>query len=53
VLSHVETDANRSLVGLSLAEVAASRRADPADTLLDLIDEEDNHVGVVAHNRTY
>ena len=52
VLAHVETDANRGLVGLSLAEVADLRKADPADTLLDLVDEEDNHVGVVAHNRT-
>ncbi len=52
VLSHVVTDANRGLVGLSLAQVAELRKADPMDTLLDLIDEEDNHVGVVAHNRT-
>ena len=52
VLSHVETDANRGLVGLSLGKVAELRAADPGDTLLDLIDEEDNHVGVVAHNRT-
>ena len=52
VLSHVFTDANRGLVGLSLARIAELRGADPMDTLLDLIDEEDNHVGVVAHNRT-
>ena len=52
VLSNISTDANQDLVGLSIGQVAERRKADPYDTMLDLIDEEDNQVGIVMHNRT-
>jgi N-acyl-D-aspartate/D-glutamate deacylase len=52
VISDIATDANRDLVGRSLADAAASRGEDPLDTFLNLIDEEDNGVAVVCHNRT-
>ena len=51
VISYVGSDRNRSVVGSTLAEIAESRADDPVDTLLALIDEEDNQVGVVHHNR--
>ena len=52
VLSNLSTDANQDLVGLSIGQVAERRKADPYETLLALIDEEDNRVGIVMHNRT-
>ena len=52
VLSEISTDANQGLVGLSIGEVAKQRKADPYDTMLDLMDEEDNRVRIVLHNRT-
>jgi N-acyl-D-aspartate/D-glutamate deacylase len=52
VLSEISTDANQGLVGLSVGEVAEQRKADPYDTMLDLMDEEDNRVAIVMHNRT-
>ena len=52
VLSNISTDANQDLVGLSIGQVAERRKADPYETLLALIDEEDNRVGIVMHNRT-
>ena len=52
VLSNISTDANQGLVGMSIGEVAEQRGVDPYDTMLDLIDEEDNQVSIVMHNRT-
>ena len=52
VLSEISSDANQDLVGLSIGEVAKQRKADPYDTMLDLMDEEDNRVAIVMHNRT-
>lgn len=52
VLSDLFTDRNRHLLGLSLAAAARDRGEDPLDTFLNLIDEEDNGAGIVAHNRT-
>ena len=51
-IDHVESDRNQALVGLSMEEIAAGRGSEPAETFLDLIDEEDNRVGAVIHNRT-
>ena len=39
------------MVGKSVEQIAAERGQDPLETFLDLIEEEDNHVGAVAHNR--
>jgi len=52
VISDIATDPNRDLVGQSIAGAAAIRGEDPLDTFLNLIDEEDNGVAVVCHNRT-
>ncbi len=51
VIAYVRSERNRDLVGRSLAALAESRQADPADSLLALIDEEDNYVNAVMHNR--
>ena len=44
VISDIETEANRALVGRSIADAAGIRGEDPLDTFLALIDEEDNRV---------
>ena len=51
VVSAMGADANRDVVGRSLDEIAAARNEDPVETTLALIDEEDNHIAIVAHNR--
>ena len=51
VLTNVSTERNQDIVGKSIAEVAEIRGTSGAETMLTLIDEEDNKVGVVAHNR--
>jgi N-acyl-D-aspartate/D-glutamate deacylase len=51
VLSDIGTDANRPLIGRSIAEAASIRGEDPLDTFLNLIDEESNGVAVVVFNR--
>lgn len=51
VIAQVRREENKPLVGRSVAEIAQLRQADPADTLLALIDEEDNYVAAVMHNR--
>ena len=50
-LDFISTDANQPLVGKSIAEVAEARNATGEETMLALIDEEDNMVGIVLHNR--
>ena len=51
IISYVGSEGGKELVGRSLAHIAESRGTDPAETLLALIDEEDNQVGAVVHNR--
>ena len=51
VISYVKTEANSGVVGKSVEQIAAEREQDPLETFLDLIEEEENHVGAVAHNR--
>ena len=51
VISYVKTEANQDIVGKSVEQIAAERGQDPHETYLALIDEEDNHVGAVVHNR--
>ena len=51
VISYVRTEANQDLVGKSIEHIAAEREQDPHETYLALIDEEDNHIGAVVHNR--
>jgi N-acyl-D-aspartate/D-glutamate deacylase len=51
VLANLSSDRNQNLVGSSIADVAEARNTSGVETMLALIDEEDNKVGVVAHNR--
>ena len=51
IISHVQSDANRDIVGKSVERIAEERNDDPAEVYLQLIDEEDNNVGCVAINR--
>jgi len=47
LISSVKTDRNRNCEGKKLDEIAAERGASPADTVLDLLLEEDASVGMV------
>ncbi len=51
VISNVESDANRGLIGIPLAEIAEARGVEPADAALQLIEEEEDAVMAVVHNR--
>ena len=51
VISNVRTEENRDLIVLSIAQIAEARGADPIETYLALIDEEDDLAGSVVHNR--
>ena len=51
VISYVKTDANQEVVGKSVEEIASDRGQDPHETYLSLIEQEDNQVGCVIHNR--
>ena len=51
VISYVQSEKNQDVVGKSVEEIAAERGEDPLETYLALMDEEDNQVGCVAHNR--
>ena len=51
IISHVQSAANRDIVGKSVERIAEERNDDPAEVYLQLIDEEDNNVGCVAINR--
>jgi N-acyl-D-amino-acid deacylase len=50
-ITYVGSESNRSVVGLSLESISEDRGVDPREAVLALIDEEDNNVGVVGHNR--
>ncbi len=47
VVTGVATDANQSLVGLSITAIAEARNADPVDVFLDLLVEERGHANAV------
>jgi N-acyl-D-amino-acid deacylase len=51
VISNVSSDANRGVIGLPLTEVAESRGVSPAEAALQLIEEEEDAVMAVVHNR--
>lgn len=51
IISHVQTEANHSIIGKSIEQIAEERNDDPAEVYMQLIDEEDNNVGCVAINR--
>ncbi len=47
LLSSVETDRNRALLGMTIADIAARRSAPPIQTVLDLLVEERMDAGMV------
>jgi N-acyl-D-aspartate/D-glutamate deacylase len=51
VVATVASEKNRGLVGKTLAEIAEMRNVDGIEAMLMLIDEEDNDVAEIMHNR--
>ena len=51
VIAQVGSKNSENLIGKSIEEIARDRKADPMETYLDLVDEEDNKIGAVFHNR--
>ncbi len=51
VISYVQSEKNQDVIGKSVADIAAEREADALETYIALMDEEDNQVGAVIHNR--
>jgi N-acyl-D-amino-acid deacylase len=49
VIARVKTDANRRFVGKNIAEVAEAWKAEPAEALLRLVEEEETSVSYVGH----
>ena len=50
-IMNIGSDQNQDFVGRSLQEISEIRGEDPREVVLALVDEEDNDVGVVGHNR--
>ena len=50
-ITYVGSDTNTDVVGRSLADISEDRGVDPREVVLSLIDEENDEVGVVGHNR--
>ncbi|MBT4514972.1 MAG: D-aminoacylase [Chloroflexi bacterium] len=51
VIATVASEENAGLVGKSLEEIAADRGVDGVEAMLMLIDEEDNEISKIMHNR--
>ncbi len=51
-ISAVATDDNADLVGKTIADIAELRNADPAETVLDLLIEENAAVNVISFNQS-
>lgn len=51
VISPVNTERNKGLVGRTLSDIADLRGCEPAEAELQLIDEEEDAVAAVVHNR--
>ena len=52
IIAEVDTDANKGLVGRSIADVAAEREVEPAEAALQIEEEEGSEVSAVVHNRS-
>ena len=52
IIAEVSTDANKGLVGRSIADVAAEREVEPAEAALQIEEEEGSEVSAVVHNRS-
>ena len=51
VISTVNTEQNKPIVGRSLSDIADERGCEPAEAALQLIDEEEDAVAAIVHNR--
>ena len=51
VISNTNSDRNRELIGYNLEEIAEKRGVEPAEVTLQLIEEEEDGVMAVIHNR--
>ena len=51
VISTVNTEQNNPIVGRSLSDIADERGCEPAEAALQLIDEEEDAVAAIVHNR--
>jgi N-acyl-D-amino-acid deacylase len=49
VISRVRTEANQSLVGMNMLEIAEAWGMEPVDAILRLLEEEDGSVGYIGH----
>ena len=52
IIAEVSSDANKGLVGRSIAEIAAEREVEPAEAALQIEEEEGSEVSAVVHNRS-
>ena len=52
IIAEVSTDANKGLVGRSIADVASEREVEPAEAALQIEEEEGSEVSAVVHNRS-
>ena len=52
IIAEVSSDANKGLVGRSIADVAAEREVEPAEAALQIEEEEGSEVSAVVHNRS-
>ena len=51
ILSSSNNDKNKQLIGMSIIEIAQKRKIHPAETVLQLVEEEIGAVPVIIHNR--
>ena len=51
VISNTHSEENRELIGYNLEEIAETRGVDPAEATLQLIEEEDDEIMAIFHNR--
>jgi N-acyl-D-aspartate/D-glutamate deacylase len=51
VVSYIRSQGNQKWLGMSMADISRRSGLEPAAALLQLIDEEDNYVGALMHNR--
>ncbi len=52
IIAEVGSDANKGLIGRSIAEIAAEREVEPAEAALQLEEEEEGEISAVVHNRS-
>jgi N-acyl-D-amino-acid deacylase len=51
IMSSAKKDKNKGLIGMSIEDISKKRKTDPAETVLQLVEEEKGAVPVTVHNR--